>query len=385
MRQNKKLIKAIEAYNGCGFSLFMNNKTFNNLIKVRNNFFNKKILLINLRDAPSNAHLERAFARAVNSSKEEIAVDIFHAFENNYDAIKHDNQTGFRIKYSGMDNLKDFVEKTKYDALIFIDLPYKDESLPPYAWLAKRFKASKKFFIANDVLIGYGSIFGMDLAEDLKLLKDFSSAYVLDHAGLNGWRRFGLSHGVFKRRFAVDCQYFDGKVSEGNYLLSYGNISRDFEILFQAMLILPKHLKLKIYTEKKLSLPSSLKNRVQFVSPEANSIKLKKLISGAKFIVLPTVADKKILSAGLSSALIAMAMGKITLVRGNALMHRYLKNGVNAFTYKKSSSAELSRGIEKMLALSESEKKHIQANARKTVCNLNNMDTFAEEFIKKHF
>jgi glycosyltransferase involved in cell wall biosynthesis len=385
MQQNKKLIKAIEAYNGCGFSLLMNNKTFNNLIKVRNNFFDKKILLINLRDAPSNAHLERAFARAVNSSKEKIALDIFHAFENNYDGLKHDNQTGFRIKYSGMANLKEFTVKTKYDALIFIDLPYGDEQFIPYAWLARRDKTPKKFFIANDVLIGYGSIFGMDLAEDLKLLKDFSSAYVLDHAGLNGWRRFGLSRGVFKRRFAVDCQYFDGKVSEGNYLLSYGNVSRDFEILFQAMLILPKHLKLKIYTNKKLSLPVSLKNRVQLVSPEANSRKLKKLISGAEFIVLSTVADKKIPSAGLSSALMAMAMGKIVLVRGNALMHRYLDNGINAFTYKNSCAADLSKGIKKILALSLKEKKEMETNARKTVCDLNNMDTFAGEFIKKHY
>ncbi|MEA3306835.1 MAG: hypothetical protein U9Q34_03520, partial [Elusimicrobiota bacterium] len=64
MPQNKKLIKAIEAYNARNFPFFMDNSAFNKLINLRNKFFGKKLLLINLRDAPSNLHLERAFARA---------------------------------------------------------------------------------------------------------------------------------------------------------------------------------------------------------------------------------------------------------------------------------------------------------------------------------
>ncbi|MCK4935383.1 MAG: glycosyltransferase [Elusimicrobiales bacterium] len=385
MRQNKKLKKAIETYNARNFSVYMDNSAFNNLIKLRNKFFDKKILLINLRDAPSNAHLERAFLRAASVSKEKTALDIFHSFENNYDGISHDNPTGFRVKYSGMDNLKEFTAKTKYDALIFIDLPYGDEELVPYAWFARRNKTPKKFFIANDVLLSRGSIFGMDLAEDLRLLKGFSAAYILDHAGLNGWKRFGLSHKIFKRRFAVDCRYFDNKKSfQGNYVFSCGSIARDFEALFEAMALLPKTLKLKIYTDKKLPLPSSLKNRVQFIAPSSDSSKMKNLIAGAKFVVLPTVEDKGNPGAGLSSSLMAMAMGKIALVRGNTLMHSYLKNGVNAFTYKKGCAAQLSRGIKRILALGEAEKKRIETNAREIVFKRNNMDIFAGEFIKKH-
>ncbi|MEA3306397.1 MAG: hypothetical protein U9Q34_01255, partial [Elusimicrobiota bacterium] len=279
--------------------------------------------------------------------------------------------------------LKDFTAKTKYDALIFIDLPYGDEQVVPYAWFSKRDKTKKKFFIANDTLPSRGAIFGMDLAEDLCLIKNFTAAYVLDYQGLNVWRRFKLKDRVFKRRFAVDCDYFDGKSSSGNYVFSYGNISRNFNALFEAMILMPD-LKLKLYGNYKLSAPPILKNRVQFIAPSADSSKMKQLIAGAKFIVFPTLPDKKIRTVGLSSALVAMAMKKIVLVRGNMHMYRYLTNGINAFMYKKSNAAELLRGMKKILSLSASEKKQIELKARETVLKMNNMDSFADEFIKKH-
>ncbi|MCG2725358.1 MAG: hypothetical protein L6420_03700 [Elusimicrobia bacterium] len=384
---HNKLIKAIEIYNACNLPLFIDSEIFNSLIKARNKFFGKKFLLINLRDSPSNAHMERAFVRAVTAaSRKKIAIDIFHSFENNYDFIERGNQTGFRIKYSGMSNLKDFMSKTKYDALIFIDLPYRDEELLPYAWLSLRDKTAKKFFIANDVLIPRGSIFGMDLAEDLRLLKDFSAGYVLDHCRADKWMRFGLLRNrIFTRCFAVDCDYFDGKESyQGNYVYSCGYIARDFEALFKAVDVMPKGFELKVYTDLKPKLPAKFKSKVEFVPYANDSSKMKSLIAGAKFVVLPIISDNEIRSAGLSVSLMAMAMGKIVLTRGNSLMHRYLKNGMNAFTYKESCFAGLSHGLKRILSLSPAEKDRIAANARETVFKLNNMDSFANEFIKKN-
>ena len=65
-------------------------------------------------------------------------------------------------------------------------------------------------------------------------------------------------------------------------------------------------------------------------------------------------------------------------------MNRYLKNGVNAFTYTQPGAAELARGIKRILSLSRAQKKRIGANARKAVLKLNNLDVFVNGFLNKH-
>lgn len=384
-----KLIKAIEKYNAYDWSLSMDNRIFDSLISARNTYFRKKILLVNLRAAPTNAHMERAFMRAfeaAGASGKSMALDIFHSFGNDDVVTGSGNRTGFRIRYSGMSVLKDFMEKTEYAALVFIDLPYKDEELVPYAWLALRDKTPEKFFIANDVLLPRGDIFGIDLAEDLRLLKDFSAGYILNQNSARDWGRFGLPRGrSFKRNFAVDCVYFDGKgSSEGDYAYSFGRAARDFDALFKAAGAMPRGLKLKIYTDLNHQLPAKLKSLVEFVPYPCNSLKMKNLIAGAKFVVLPIGRDHGLPGAGLSAALMAMAMGKIVLTRGNSCIHQYLKNGVNAFTYQQSGAAVLARGMKRILGLEYEQKKQIAANARETVLKLNNMESFVNGFVNKH-
>ena len=377
---------ALERYN---FPLFVESGAFDRLISARNKCFRKKILLVNLRDAPLNAHMERAFVRAVaaaNASGKSVALDVLHYFANDYGFIGRADRTGFRVKYSGMSNLKDFAAKTKYDTLVMIDLPYGDEELVPYAWLALRDRTPEKFFIANDILLPRGSIFGMDLAEDLQLLKKFSGAYILNQHSERAWGRFGLPKGrVYERDLAVDCVYYDGRnVSSGDYAYSCGSSSRKFEDLLEAVRVAPPGLKLKIYTGLKPNLPADLNGRVEFVPYTPDSSRMKHLIAGAKFVILPIRPDKENPCAGLTVALMSMAMKKVVLTAGNPYMHRYLRDGINAFTYAKLSSETLVRGIKRILSLSRTQRNSITDNARDTVLRLNNMDSFVSGFIKRH-
>lgn len=150
------------------------------MARARNHYFRKKLLLVNLRETPLNVHMEQAFARAVAAGTEGIALDVLHSFRCKYDFLSVAERTGLRVMYSGMANLKAFMSDLNYNAIVFIDLPYKDEDLVPYSWLAMRSRARDKYFIANDTLLPHGSIFGMDLAERLGLFSDFSAAYIFD-------------------------------------------------------------------------------------------------------------------------------------------------------------------------------------------------------------
>jgi len=339
-----------------------------------------------MHEAPINAHLERAYVRAAEAAGQDIALDVLHSYQNDYSHIGRGGRTGLRIRYSGMSSLKSFMEGIGYDSFIFIDLPYKDEDLVPYAWLALREKTPEKFFVANDILLPRGSIFGMDLAEDIRLLKGFSAVYILNQHSARKWGRFGLPKGrIFERDLAVDCVYYDGKGStEGNYVFTCGQAARNYDVLFEAAERLPRPLKFKIYTSHSLNVPKCLTDRVEIVSHTHDSSRMKELIAGAKMVMLPIGTDNGNPGAGLTVALISMAMKKVVLTRGTPCIHRYLKNGVNAFTYNKLGVAELLSAAGRILALSAEKKKAIGVAARQTVLERNNIDSFAERFITDH-
>lgn len=339
-----------------------------------------------MHEVPINAHLERAYVRAAEVAGQNVALDVLHSFQNDYRHIGDGGRTGLRIRYSGMSSLKSFLEEVRYDSFIFIDLPYKDEDLVPYAWLAVRDRTPEKFFVANDILLPRGSIFGMDLAEDIRLLKNFLAVYILNQHSARKWGRFGLPRGrIFERDLAVDCVYYDGKEStEGDYVFTCGQAARNYNVLFEVAERLPQRLKIKVYTDRSLNVPPGLADRVEAVSHSHNSSRMKELIAGAKMVMLPIGTDNGNPGAGLTVALIGMAMKKVVLTRGNSCIHRYLKNGVNAFTYNKLGAAELLAAAGKILALSPGKMRQIGAAARRTVLNTNNIDSFAGRFMDDH-
>lgn len=376
---------AIEKYNSYGYPLFMETPAFNELLSARNRAFKKKILLINLRDAAINAHLERAFVRAISSLPgNTAALDIFHSFAEDYGFIGRGNPTGFRIKYSGMANLKAFTAKTRYDALVFIDLPYRDEEFLPFAWLALRDRTPEKHFLADDSLAACPGIklFALELAGKLRVFDAFSTACVMNQCELKRWARYGRpAGGLSTRDLAVDCDYYKPYPSENrNYIFSCGRLGRNFELLLKAVKTLPR-LKLKLYTDLPVKVPSKLRNRVEFVPYTAAASRMRELLAGASFVVLPVEESGGNPGAGLSVALLSMAMGRIVLTHGGAVVHRYLKDGRNAFTYGELSAEALTQGIKRILSLDARKKAGIEANARASALKLNNMDLFVQKYL----
>ena len=235
---------AVERYNSFGYKLFMDTPAFKGLLTLRNRTFRKKLLLVNLRDSAMSAHLERAYVRAV-SARKSVALDVFHSFSHDYSFAGAGNPTGFRIKYSGMDNLRSFAGLTAYDAVIVPDLPYRDEELPAWLWFAFRAPGSKHF-VANDNLMPHGHIFAMDMAEKAGVFSAFDTACVVDQQSFAQWGRFGRPGRFLKRPLAVDCEYYAPSGANGTYVFSFGRADRDYAPLLEAAGSFPDGLKLKI-------------------------------------------------------------------------------------------------------------------------------------------
>ena len=379
---------AIEKYNSYGYPLFMDTPAFGKLLSARNLAFKKKILLVNLRDAVVNAHLERVFTRAVSEAGVpggRPALDVVHSFEGNYGLDMGGNTTGFRVKYSGMANLKDFVARTSYAAVIFIDLPYREEEFMPYAWLSLRYKAPEKHFIANDNLMPAGHLFGLDLAQELRLFDAFTTACIVNQHSAGQWARFGRPRkGFLKRDYAMDCRYYDPSCSfDGGYMLSCGMADRDFGPLLEAMGKTGTGMKLKIYTGTAPAVPAGLKRKVEIIPYVQDCARLKQLVAGASFVALPVAGSRLNPGAGLGAAIISMAMGKVVLTLGSPCVKRYLKDGQNAFTYSSLSAPELKKGIKRILSLDIREKARIEAGARAAALRMNDMNPFAESYLNR--
>ena len=381
------ILKLISSCNMHSGGAAISPAVLNRVARVRDRCFRAKILLVNLHEAPLNAHMEQAFARAVAAAGKNLVMDVLHSFSCNYDFLSSMGQAGLRLNYSGMTNLRTFMENLVYDAVVFIDLPYKDEDVVPYSWLAMRSNALSRYFIANDILLPRGSIFGMDLAENLGLFGDFSAAYPLNQHSREAWGRFGFPPDrIFERDLAVDCRYYDG--SRGNneeeYFCACGQAARHYPALIEAARELPARFRFKLYAGKPPRIPTLLQKRIEIVPVTQDSRHMRRIIAGARGVVLPIGPDEGNPGAGLTVSLIAMAMRKIVLTRGNPCIHRYLKNGVNAFTYPQLSGAGLLRGIRRILSLRRCEADLMVKNARKTVLRMNNLDSFAKMFLKRH-
>jgi len=377
------LTRAIHTYNSFGYRLFMDTPAFHGLLAARNRHFRRKVLLVNLRAAAINALLERVFTRAAASLGRELALDVYHSFDAGYDLFTVPNGTGFRVRDSGLDNLKQFVAGTRYDACVFLDLPYWEQGFMPYIWLAMAGGAAQKHFIANDNLLAEGHLFSVDLAQRLRLFDALDTACVVNQHSVREWGRFGRpKRGFTERDYAVDCSYYEPSGStDGGYLLSCGHADRDYGALFRALELCGPCPRLKIYTEAGLAVPARLKRRVEIVPYSADSGRMKELVAGASCVVLPVRPSAPNPGAGLSVALLSMAMGKVVLTSGNACVHRYLEDGVSAFTYRELTPRSLAAGLRRVLALPPAGKAAVCAAARRAVLRRNDMNPFVESYL----
>lgn len=371
---------AVEKYNAFGYRLFMDTPVFRRVLALRNRAFRKKLLLVNLRDSAINAHMERAFVRAVSAEKT-CALDVFHSFAHNYAFAGTGNASGFRIKYSGMDNLRSFAGLTEYSAVIVLDLPYRDEELPAWLWFAFR-AGGEKHFIANDNLMAPGSIFAMDMAERLKALSAFDTATVVDQHDFAQWGRFGAPGRFINRPLAVDCEYYSPRTGKpGNYILSFGRADRDYAPLFDAAKDFPRGLKLKVFTDLPVKVPPGLSGRAEVLFCPPAPDRMRELLAGAALVVLPVRTTPPNPGAGLLSSLLSMAMGKITVTRGNPVVAGYLSDGRDSFLYKALTPAAISACVRRALAAGPAAAR-IRRAARETALSRFDMNSFAANFVK---
>ncbi|OGR69254.1 MAG: hypothetical protein A2081_05395 [Elusimicrobia bacterium GWC2_61_19] len=367
---------AIDKYNTFGYRLFMDTPAFRGLLALRNRSFRKKLLLVNLRDSAMSAHLERAFARAA-AAHGATALDVFHSFEHDYGLGPAGGAAGFRIKYSGMDNLRAFSGLTAYSAVILVDLPYRDEDLPAWLWFALRAPGAKHF-IANDILMPPGHIFAMDVAEKLGVFSAFSTAALVDQHSRAQWGRFGRPGRFLERPLAVDCDYYaPAGAGAGDYVFSFGRADRDYAPLMAAARTFPKGLKLKICTDLPVRVPKILAGRVAIITQPVGPEKMKEFIAGAALVALPVRPTAPNPGAGLTAALLSMAMGKLTITCGDPVVTRYLSDGKDSFLYRGLTPAALSACVRRSLALTPAGRAAVSAAARRTVLRRFDMNAFA--------
>lgn len=369
-----KLQAAIQGYNAFGYPFFMDTPVFRRVLALRNGQFKKKILLANLRDCAANAHLELALLKA--AAARGAALDVVHAFERDH-GLPRPYAGGFKVKYSGMDNLKTFAGLTNYSAVLLLDLPYKDETLPPWLWLAFR-AGGAKHFAANDNLLQRGHLFAMDMAEELKVFRAFRTAAVVDQHSFELWGRFGRPGKFLARPLAVDCEHYapSGRAAE-NYVLSFGRAGRDYAALVKAAALFPPGLKLKLRTDLPVTVPPVLKSRVE-VRPEPEDLnKMKALIAGAAVVALPVKKDAGNPGAGLTAALLAMAMGKPPVIGRSPAVARYLKDGADAFLYSSPAPEKIAAAVKRAVAAGPA----AGAAARRSALARFDLNVFARELL----
>jgi glycosyltransferase involved in cell wall biosynthesis len=145
---------------------------------------------------------------------------------------------------------------------------------------------------------------------------------------------------------------------------------------------LPEGLKLKICTDLPVKPPAGLARRVQVLPCPPDPEKMKELIAGAALVALPVRTTPLNPGAGLTAALLAMAMGKPVVTAGNPVVSRYLSDGRDSFLYKALTAAALASRMKRALALGPAERAAVCAAARKTALARFDMNAFAAGHLK---
>lgn len=341
----KKISAAVRSYNAYGYKYFMDSPAFRRVLALRNSACRRRVLLAGLRDCPLGAHLAACFAGAAERAG--LALDLLHSDERDY-GLDY-GSAGFRIKYSGMDNLKDLAALAAYTDIILVDLPYKDELLPAWLWLALR-AGGKKHFIANDNLMQRGHFFAMDMAEDLKVFNAFDTATVVDQHPFSRWSRFGRPRRFLARPLAVDCSYYSpAPACTRGYVLSFGRADRDYAPLVEAAGLLPAGLRLRICTGLPVAVPARLRDRVSVEPEPAGGQAMRALLAGSAAVALPVGPNAGNPGAGLTAALLAMSSGRAPVACSTPAVRRCLRDGEDAFLYRRPEPRCLAAAINRAL------------------------------------
>ncbi|MCM2266699.1 MAG: hypothetical protein NDI60_02870 [Elusimicrobiales bacterium] len=380
----ERLRAALERYRAAAGPAAAGHPLADRLFPLRNRAFARKVLLVSLRPSAANARLETALAGALAAARRDCCVDmVHHRKEEAADAFGKIAHAGFCLKYRGIADLKRFVQRTNYDAVIFLDLPYGEEEFLPWAWLCLRGPADGKHFLANDTVLPPGHLFAQDLARKARLLGEFSTACVLKDRAAGGWAALGKpAGGLVERFFAVDCSYFSPQspAAGAGYIFSCGSAGRDFGALLRAYARSGMEKGLKIYTAQPPAIPAELKKKVEIIPCDHGASRMKELIAGAAFMVIPVTESRLNPCAGISSALLGMAMGKPVLTRGNRAIHEYIRDGVSGFTYGGKTEEGLAAGFRRIAAQKDKERLAMQRAARKAVLTRNDLKAFCERY-----
>jgi len=191
-------------------------------------------------------------------------------------------------------------------------------------------------------------------------------------------------------RFGTDSEYFvpendkaDGTLEPDKqegilpgkpYCICVGYSKRDWDTVIKAFeLAKPDNLKLLLvgHVDNRYKDISNVE-QIEFVSVD----KLKKLITGAKFGILPLKSYNY--SYGQMTLLQQMAMGKCVIASRVPSLVDYYEDGVNALSYEPENAEELSEVIQSVNKDDDLRNK-IGKNAADHVRNVSNEDTMAKE------
>ncbi len=327
-------------------------------------------------------HLESAFVRLFNRGASGT-LDIIHNFNYHYNFMNPPrNETGLRAHAAAGGEALAVLRK-EYDAALFIDIPIKMHRLLLMVRTLCAAKADKFFFVANHLAPDSAKLRSAKIAEEKKLLARFTAGFLLEFEDLRLWTKMGLPlKRQLLRPYCIDCNYYSPAEGEyGDYIISAGSTGRDFTELFAAVEGTPFNL--KIISNSTVTVPPSLRKRVEALPFNNNIARIKDYISASAGAVIPVKDEHQNPTAGMAITFMAMACGKAAVCRKTDWMARYVRNGENGFMYPSLTAKNLRRILLELAALSPEQKTALGAKARKTMLETANLDTNAETITAK--
>ncbi|MDD5657381.1 MAG: glycosyltransferase [Elusimicrobia bacterium] len=314
----------------------------------------RRVLLVNLEEAPENLHLEMALVRE-SLRRRRLSLDVVHGFNHEYDFIPRvANTRGWRLGGAEFDN-EGLARPARYAAAVFIDIPSRRGRFAQWSRLVARRPAPRLLLACNHLMVWPAP--GTAELADAKtralsrgFLRVFDQAFLLSHDYLEDREGRFRPGAIVAHDYALDCRYYAPlRLRDEGFAFSAGTTQRDYPLLRRALAAC--RLDGKIFADAAACSGTPRRARGWEVYDfNENLDRVKAALARARLVVVPIRADAGNPGAGLTIALMGMAMGKPVVARDTVEMRRYIRDGHDGFLYEGGSAASLERAISRAAA-----------------------------------
>ncbi|MFA5139132.1 MAG: glycosyltransferase [Elusimicrobiota bacterium] len=330
----------------------------------------RRVLLVNMEEAPENLHLEMAFVRAA-AGLAGVELDVVHSFRYEYDFIPRVvNAKGFRMSAGAF--ARSGGAGRGYDAAVFLDVPKRRKPLVPWLAVLARGAFARRALVCNHLL---DQPFPAESGAAMRL---FDLAFLLRHDDAAALAPFFREGALRSHDYALDCAYYspDGDGPDEGYVFSAGTTYRDYALLCEALA--ETGLKARIFADGEDADALAEREGVVFFAFSRNLDRIKPSIARARLVAVPIRSEAVNPCAGLTVTLMGMAMGKPVVTRDTPGMRRYIRSGVNGMLYEGGSAQSLAGCLKEACG-----RAGMGELSRRAALSLADMDRFAVDVLRE--